>query len=113
MHEIVITAIILGIIAAVILAGRNRQLTHAKSKLTVKLAEREAWAEESVMSYDDVQQIRNNLIASVEEKFTDSKENEARLKEIINDWADLKIQAFQERRSWVRRPDKTEPEQSG
>jgi hypothetical protein len=24
----------------------------------------------------------------------------------VNDWADLKIKAFQDRRSWVRNPDK-------
>jgi len=28
------------------------------------------------------------------------------IKKIINDWADLKIKAFQDRRSWVRNPDK-------
>ncbi len=113
MNEIIITIIILGIIIAVILAGRKQRLTQADSNKTTKLAESESWAKESVMSYNQVQQIRKNLIASVEEKFTDSKADEAQLKEIINDWADLKIRSFQERRSWVRRPDKTKHKQSG
>ena len=27
------------------------------------------------------------------------------LKEIISDWADLKVKSFENRRSWVRKPD--------
>ncbi len=108
MNEIIITIIILGLVIAVILSGRKRRLDNAESHMMTKLAERENWAKESVMSYTEIQEIRSNLIASVEEKFTDSQEDATRLKEIINDWADLKIESYQERRLWVRRPDQTE-----
>ena len=62
------------------------------------------------MSDRQVQQVREGLIRSVEEKFAKQPEDLEQLKEIINDWAKLKIKSFQERRSWVRRPDQTEPE---
>ena len=110
MNEIIIILVILGLTIAIILSGRKRRLDHAESHMMTKLAEREDWARESVMSYAEIQQIRDNLIASVEEKFTDNLVDQNQLKEIINDWADLKIQSYQERRYWVRRPDKPEEE---
>lgn len=107
MNEIIITAIILGIAIAVMLSGRKRRQDNAESNMLTDKSEREDWAKEAVMSYTEIQEIRSNLIASVEEKFTDSQADATRLKEIINDWADLKIQSYQERRLWVRSPDKS------
>ncbi len=106
MNEIIITVIILAFIVAIVLSGRKHRLSQADSAMTDNLEQKEAWAQEAVMSYGEVQEIRAKLITSVEEKYTDNLEDQERLKQIINDWADLKIRAFQERRSWVRRPDK-------
>ncbi len=110
MNEIVIAVIILAIIVAIILSGRKHRMVQAESHMSSNLEQKEAWAQESVMSYNEVQEIRKNLITSVEERYTDRHEDQERLKEIINDWADLKIRAFQERRSWVRRPGKGDQE---
>ena len=110
MNEIIIGIIILIILIAVLLSGRKQRLAQAESEIIDQRVEKKSKEKESVMSDRQVQQVRERLITSIEEKFADRPEDLERLREIINDWADLKIQSFQERRSWVRRPDQTEPE---
>lgn len=110
MNEIIIGVIILIILIALFLFGRKQQLTHAESVKTAIRSVREFRAKKSVLSYGQVQQLREELIKSIQEKLADQPEQLERMNEIINDWADLKIQSFQERRSWIRKPDKTKPE---
>ena len=110
MNEIIIGIIILIILIAVLLSGRKQRLAQTESDISDQRDEEKSWAKESVMSDRQVQQVREGLIRSVEEKFAKQPEDLEQLKEIINDWAELKIKSFQERRSWVRRPDQTEPE---
>ncbi len=105
MNEIIIGGIILIILVAAILAGRQRGLEHVQSHRDTIDAEKEAWAEESVLSYEEVQLLRQDLIDAVHGRLVDHPEDEELLKQIINDWADLKIESYQERRSWVRSPD--------
>ena len=44
--------------------------------------------------------------SEADENLSDNTEQRDQIKRIVNDWADLKIKAFQDRRSWVRNPDK-------
>ena len=46
------------------------------------------------------------IINVLDENLSDNTEQRDQIKRIVNDWADLKIKAFQDRRSWVRNPDK-------
>ena len=110
MNEIIIGAIILVILISVFMSIRQR-LAGAESDRTAKRAERESWGRESVVSYGQVQRLREDLIKSMEEKLADQPEHVEQLKEIINEWAELKMQSFRERRSWVRKPDQTKQEQ--
>ncbi|UCH10293.1 MAG: hypothetical protein JSU61_14045 [Fidelibacterota bacterium] len=109
MNQIIIGIIILIVLLAVFLSGRRQRLEKVESEASDQRAEKESWAKESVMSDRQVEQLRMDLIKSIEERFADRPEDQERLKEIINDWADLKVQMFHERRSWVRRPEE-EPE---
>ncbi len=110
MNEIIIGVVILIILIVVFLSGRKQRLAQAESDITAQRAEKESWAKESVINYQQVQQLREELIKSIEEKLADRPEDKEQLRKIIDDWADLKIQSFQERRSWVRRPDQTQKE---
>ncbi|MEE9166721.1 MAG: hypothetical protein V3U24_04570 [Candidatus Neomarinimicrobiota bacterium] len=110
MNEIIIGFIILIVLLVVFLFGKRHQLAHVESRREAKRAERESWTGESVMSYGQIQEIREELIQSMEEKLSDEPEHVERLRKIINDWADLKIESFTERRSWVRKPDETKKE---
>ena len=58
------------------------------------------------MTYGQVQQWREDLLNVLDENLGDKPDQRDQIKKIINDWADLKIKAFQDRRSWVRNPEK-------
>ena len=50
---------------------------------------------------------RNNPIIkkTLDDSIKDNPEQLNKIKHIINDWADMKIKSFKNRRSWVRNPD--------
>ncbi|UCH62015.1 MAG: hypothetical protein JSU77_09410 [Fidelibacterota bacterium] len=110
MNEIIIGVVILIILIAVFLSGRKQRLARADSDLTAQRTEKESWEKESVISYQQVQQLREGLHKLIEERLADRPEDKERLVKIIDDWADLKVQSFHERRSWIRRPDQTQQE---
>ena len=56
------------------------------------------------MSYGEVQEVRSVLIKEIRDKF-EEHENRDTLIEIVNEWAELRIKTFQDRRSWVRDPE--------
>ncbi|NOZ03754.1 MAG: hypothetical protein GXO92_03980 [FCB group bacterium] len=104
--EILVGVVVLLLIIWVFISSRKSHLNKADELLKKQLSQKEQWKKEKIMSYGQVQEIKKQLLVRVEEKFKDSPEQEALLKEIINDWAELKIRSFQERRSWIRRPQK-------
>ncbi len=110
MNELIIGVVILILLIAVFLSGRKQRIAQVESDLTAQQSERESWASESIASIQQVQQLRQDLIRSIEERLADRPEDIAQLRKIVDEWAELKIQSFHERRSWVRRPDLTQPE---
>ena len=78
----------------------------AESNRDIQRQEREIWSQEKIMSYDQVQEEREKLIHTLEEALSNHPNQLSQLINIVNDWADLKIKTIQERRSWVRSPDK-------
>ena len=66
------------------------------------IAEKEEVSKEDVATYGQVQERKNQLLSVINDNLSDHPEESDQLKEIIEDWAELKIEAFQNRRSWVR-----------
>lgn len=66
------------------------------------LAEKDEISNEEVATYGQVQERKKQLFLVIEENLKEHPEESNQLKEIIEDWANLKIEAFQNRRSWVR-----------
>ena len=56
-------------------------------------------------SASEVDNDRNAMIETLEASITDQPEQLDKMKNIINDWADMKIKSFKDRRSWVRNPE--------
>ena len=80
-------------------AEKNREQT---------LAEKEEISKEEIATYGQVQERKSQLFNLIESNLSDHPEESKQLKEIIEDWADLKIEAFENRRSWVRNPHEKE-----
>ena len=74
-------------------AEKNREQT---------LAEKDEISKEEIATYGQVQERKGQLLSLINDNLSEHPEESAQLTEIIEDWADLKIEAFQNRRSWVR-----------
>lgn len=98
--------LVLIVIAASVIMSRKSKLSGAEDRKDEERSKKESFAKEDVLSYGQVQDRRKELIEAVESSLKDNPEHVSMLKQIINDWAELKIKAFQDRRSWVRNPDK-------
>jgi kynureninase len=57
-----------------------------------------------IVSYGQVQERKGQLNELIDANLGDHPEQSAQLKDIIEDWANLKVESFENRRSWVRSP---------
>ena len=67
--------------------------------------EKNELAEHDNRSSNDVDTQRNEMLKTLDDSVKDNPEQLERIKHIVNDWADMKIKSFRDRRSWVRNPD--------
>ncbi|MFQ6615875.1 MAG: DUF612 domain-containing protein [Fidelibacterota bacterium] len=104
MTEFIVGVLVLAVFILAFLEGRKKQLGRAESAREARRARKQSWQDESVLSRNQVEDLREELITSVEERLADQPEQLEKVKKIIDDWASLKIESFRERRSWVRRP---------
>ena len=104
--EILFLIIVLVVLALAVFSSRKEQASKADDRKDQVRQQKEDFAQEDVMTYGQVQQRREVLLNVLDENLGDKPDQRDQIKKIINDWADLKIKAFQDRRSWVRNPEK-------
>jgi len=104
--EILFLIIVLVVLAVAVFSSRKEQASKADDRKDQVRQQKEDFAQEDVMTYGQVQQRREDLLNVLDENLGDKPNQRDQIKKIINDWADLKIKAFQDRRSWVRNPEK-------
>lgn len=105
--EMLIVFLIIIIFGFVIYIIRKEDLTEVKIDLEEKLEEKKTWSQQKFMSYSEVKKAKADLHIVIDKNIVGEKEGNL-LREIVDEWAELKVQSFQERRSWVRRPEETE-----
>ena len=103
-----ILIIIISVIVLAIFASRKNQMEGAEQNRETEQTEKETFANEDILSYGQVQERKRELIDAIETNLADKPEQLAQLKQIINDWAELKVKSFLDRRSWVRKPEEEE-----
>tara|TARA_B100001996_G_scaffold367694_1_gene339572 strand:- start:4 stop:342 length:339 start_codon:yes stop_codon:yes gene_type:complete len=103
-----INTLVLIVILLVMLYAISEHLKNKKSDAEKNreqtIAEKEEISKEEIATYGQVQERKGQLLDLIEANLSDHPEESAQLKEIIDDWANLKIEAFENRRSWVRNP---------
>ena len=104
--EILFLIIVLVVLALAVFSSRKEQASKADDRKDQVRQQKEDYAQEDVMTYGQVQQRREDLLNVLDKNLGDKPDQRDQIKKIINDWADLKIKAFQDRRSWVRNPEK-------
>ena len=79
--------------------AKNTQAEQIRQK---NIAEKEEISKEEIATYGQVQERKNQLLGLINDNLSEHPQESDQLKEIVEDWAELKIEAFQNRRSWVR-----------
>ena len=97
-----ILIVILGVMVYAMLSHGQEKKSVAESKREQIISEKEEASQEEVATYGQVQERKNQLFDLIDENLAEHPEQSSQLKEIIEEWANLKIEAFQNRRSWVR-----------
>ena len=100
-NTIILIVIVLIIIYAMLNNGNKKKLLAEKER-DISLNEKDELSEEDVATYGQVQERKKQLFSVIDDNLNDHPDESAQLKDIIEDWANLKIEAFQNRRSWVR-----------
>jgi len=100
-NTIVLIVILIVIVYALTEQWKTKN-SAAESTRQKSIAEKEEVSKEDVATYGQVQERKNQLLSVINDNLSDHPEESDQLKEIIEDWAELKIEAFQNRRSWVR-----------
>jgi hypothetical protein len=100
-NTIILIVIVLTIVYAMLNNGNKKKLLAEKER-DISLNEKDELSEEDVATYGQVQERKKQLFTVIDDNLNDHPDESAQLKEIIEDWANLKIEAFQNRRSWVR-----------
>ena len=97
-----ILIVILGVVVYAMLSHGQEKKSIAESKREQNISAKEELSQEEVATYGQVQERKNQLFDLIDENLAEHPEQSSQLKEIIEEWANLKIEAFQNRRSWVR-----------
>ena len=97
-----ILIVILGVMVYAMVSHGQEKKSIAESKREQNISAKEELSQEEVATYGQVQERKNQLFDLIDENLAEHPEQSSQLKEIIEEWANLKIEAFQNRRSWVR-----------
>jgi uncharacterized protein HemX len=104
----IILIIVFIIIGFAITWSNQGQVEEVENRQTQFSRERQQIADHDNRSSSEVDEDRNKMIKTLEESITDHPKQLEQMKEIINDWADMKIKSFKDRRSWVRNPEESD-----
>ena len=101
----IILIIVLIIIGFAITWSNQGQVKEIEEQQTKQSIAHQEMAKHDNRSSYDIDNDRNAMIATLEASITNEPEQLEKMKTIINDWADMKIKSFKNRRSWVRNPE--------
>ena len=100
-NTIVLIVILAVLVYAMINNSQEKRLSAEKQKERIA-AEKAENSNEEIATYGQVQDRKKQLLSLIEANLSDHPDESEQLKKIVEEWANLKIEAFQNRRSWVR-----------
>ena len=100
-NTIVLIVILAVLVYAMINNSQEKRLSAEKLKERIA-AEKAENSNEEIATYGQVQDRKKQLLSLIEANLSDHPDESEQLKKIVEEWANLKIEAFQNRRSWVR-----------
>ena len=100
-NTIVLIIILAVLVYAMINNSQEKRLSAEKQKERIA-AEKVENSNEEIATYGQVQDRKKQLLSLIEANLSEHPDESEQLKKIVEEWANLKIEAFQNRRSWVR-----------
>ena len=101
----IILIVVLIIIGFAITWSNQGQVNEVESYRSDSEKQREFLSKHDNRTSAQVNEERETLVTTIESALVDQPSQLEKIRSIINDCADMKIQTFQNRRSWVRNPD--------
>ena len=101
----IILIVVLIIIGFAITWSNQGQVNEVESYRSDSEKQREFLSKHDNRTSAQVNEERETLVTTIESALVDQPGQLEKIRSIINDCADMKIQTFQNRRSWVRNPD--------
>jgi FtsZ-interacting cell division protein ZipA len=101
---IAIIVVLIGLLIYGLTDKQEKKHVKLDSDLAEDMVQREEDANADIVSYGQVQERKGQLNELIDANLGEHPEQSAQLKHIIEDWANLKIESFENRRSWVRSP---------
>ena len=98
----IVLIIILAVLLYAMINNSQEKRLDAKRQKERMVAEKAENSSEEIATYGQVQERKKQLMSLVESNLSDHPDESRQLKEIIEEWANLKVEAFENRRSWVR-----------
>ena len=98
----IVLIIILAVLLYAMINNSQEKRLDAKRQKERMVAEKAENSSEEIATYGQVQERKKQLMSLIESNLSDHPEESKQLKEIIEEWANLKVEAFENRRSWVR-----------
>ena len=98
----IVLIIILGVLLYAMINNSQEKRLDAKRQKERIVAEKAENSNEEIATYGQVQERKKQLMSLIESNLSEHPEESRQLKEIIEEWANLKVEAFENRRSWVR-----------
>jgi FtsZ-interacting cell division protein ZipA len=105
---IAIIVVLIGLLIYGITEKRDKKRDKLDTDLAEDMVQKEEDANADIVSYGQVQERKAQLNELIDANLGEHPEQSAQLKDIIEDWANLKIESFENRRSWVRSPGQKE-----
>jgi FtsZ-interacting cell division protein ZipA len=104
--DIAIIVVLIGLLVYGLTEKRDKKHGKLDSDLAEDMVQKEEDSNADIVSYGQVQERKGQLNELIDTNLGEHPEQSAQLKDIIEDWANLKIESFENRRSWVRSPKK-------
>lgn len=98
----IVLIIILAVLLYAMINNSQEKRLNAKRQKERIVAEKAENSSEEIATYGQVQERKKQLMSLIESNLSEHPEESRQLKEIIEEWANLKVEAFENRRSWVR-----------
>ena len=98
----IVLIVILAVLLYAMINNSQEKRLDAKRQKESMVAEKAENSSEEIATYGQVQERKKQLLSLIESNLSEHPNESRQLKEIIEEWANLKVEAFENRRSWVR-----------